>query len=73
MMSIQSSGSVQLPDGSKSTQEPLPSTVNMTGMAGIEIRFGSLVFTSKFDSGNLARVEKVVRDDDCDSDIGMYC
>ena len=32
----------------------------------MEARFGSLLFTSKFDSGNLARVEKVIRDDDED-------
>ena len=48
------------------------SNINMEGMAGIEARFGSLVFTSKFDSGNLARVEKVCRDDHSDNDIGEY-
>jgi hypothetical protein len=35
----------------------------------MEIRCGGLYFTSKFDSGNLARVEKVPRDDD-ESDAG---
>ncbi|XP_070556995.1 cytosolic carboxypeptidase-like protein 5 isoform X4 [Ptychodera flava] len=30
----------------------------------VEVRSGGLLFTSKFDSGNLARVEKVYRDDD---------
>ena len=32
----------------------------------METRIGSLIFTSKFDSGNLARVEKVAKDDDED-------
>ncbi|CAL1538199.1 unnamed protein product [Lymnaea stagnalis] len=30
----------------------------------MEIKFGSLCFTSKFDSGNLAKVEKVSKDDE---------
>ena len=30
----------------------------------MEIRCGGLLFTSKFDSGNLARVEKVTKDED---------
>ena len=30
----------------------------------MEARVGNLIFTSKFDSGNLAKVEKVTRDDD---------
>ncbi|XP_076440086.1 cytosolic carboxypeptidase-like protein 5 isoform X2 [Babylonia areolata] len=30
----------------------------------MEQRIGNLIFTSKFDSGNLAKVEKVARDDD---------
>ena len=30
----------------------------------MEIRCGGLLFTSKFDSGNLARVEKVSKDED---------
>ncbi|XP_041357946.1 cytosolic carboxypeptidase-like protein 5 isoform X2 [Gigantopelta aegis] len=30
----------------------------------MDFRFGNLVFTSKIDSGNLARVEKVLRDED---------
>lgn len=30
----------------------------------MEVRFGNLTFTSKFDSGNLARVEKVSKEDD---------
>ncbi len=29
----------------------------------MEVRCGNLFFTSKFDSGNLARVEKVVKED----------
>lgn len=29
-----------------------------------EFRVGGLLFTSKFDSGNLARVEKVSKDED---------
>ncbi|KAL5016457.1 hypothetical protein ScPMuIL_006046 [Solemya velum] len=33
----------------------------------MEFRVGGLLFTSKFDSGNLARVEKVTRDDDDES------
>lgn len=32
----------------------------------MECRVGGLLFTSKFDSGNLARVERVGRDDDED-------
>lgn len=28
-------------------------------LGGMEVRFGNIVFSSKFDSGNLARVEKV--------------
>ena len=36
----------------------------------MEFRCGGLLFTSKFDSGNLARVEKVSRDDD-EEDSGM--
>lgn len=63
-------------DGSTSSREVMATNatanIHMTGMAGIEVRFGSLVFTSKFDSGNLARVEKVCRDDDLDQDISMY-
>ena len=35
----------------------------------MDFRFGNLVFTSKIDSGNLARVEKVTRDDDDDAGI----
>lgn len=35
----------------------------------METRCGGLLFTSKFDSGNLARVEKVSKDDD-DEDSG---
>jgi len=35
----------------------------------MEARCGGLLFTSKFDSGNLARVEKVSKDDD-DEDSG---
>ena len=38
-------------------------------MAGIEVRCGGLLFTSKFDSGNLDRVEKVVK---CEEDDGEY-
>jgi hypothetical protein len=30
----------------------------------METRIGNLTFTSKFDSGNLARVEKVSKDED---------
>lgn len=30
----------------------------------MEFRVGSLLFTSKFDSGNLTRVEKVNRDEE---------
>ncbi|ELU13284.1 hypothetical protein CAPTEDRAFT_146236 [Capitella teleta] len=33
-------------------------------LTGIETRCGNLFFTSKFDSGNLARVEKVCKDED---------
>lgn len=33
-------------------------------LTGVEVRCGGLLFTSKFDSGNLARVEKVGRDED---------
>ena len=33
----------------------------------MEIRFGNLLFTSKFDSGNLARVEKVQNNEESDS------
>ena len=36
----------------------------------MEFRCGGLLFTSKFDSGNLARVEKVSKDDD-EEDSGM--
>ena len=36
----------------------------------VEIRCGGLVFTSKIDSGNLARVEKVSKDDDDDTGPG---
>jgi len=32
----------------------------------MEFRCGGLLFTSKFDSGNLARVEKVSKDEDDD-------
>ena len=39
----------------------------------MELRCGSLFFTSKFDSGNLARVEKVTRgDDDCPSSKNCF-
>jgi hypothetical protein len=35
-------------------------------LTGIETRCGGLFFTSKFDSGNLARVERVSKEDeDC--------
>ncbi|XP_077990870.1 cytosolic carboxypeptidase-like protein 5 [Glandiceps talaboti] len=34
----------------------------------VEVRCGGLLFTSKFDSGNLARVEKVYKGDDDDPD-----
>ena len=37
----------------------------------MEIRCGGLLFTSKFDSGNLARVEKVSKDED-EEDSGAY-
>ncbi|XP_060603344.1 cytosolic carboxypeptidase-like protein 5 isoform X5 [Ruditapes philippinarum] len=36
----------------------------------MEARCGGLLFTSKFDSGNLARVEKVTKDDDDDDSGG---
>ena len=36
----------------------------------MEARVGGLLFTSKFDSGNLARVEKVSKEED-DSDNGI--
>lgn len=36
----------------------------------MEIRCGGLLFTSKFDSGNLARVEKASKDED-DDDTGI--
>lgn len=32
----------------------------------MDFRVGNLFFSSKFDSGNLARVERVARDDDCE-------
>ena len=39
----------------------------------MESRVGGLLFTSKFDSGNLARVEKVSRDDeDSDNEKGRH-
>ena len=39
----------------------------------METRIGGLVFTSKFDSGNLARVEKVSRDDeDSENEKGNF-
>ncbi|XP_074640574.1 cytosolic carboxypeptidase-like protein 5 isoform X1 [Tubulanus polymorphus] len=36
----------------------------------MEFRSGGLLFTSKFDSGNLAKVEKVAKDED--DDLGSY-
>jgi len=38
----------------------------------MEVRCGALLFTSKFDSGNLAKVEKVVRSEDDDFDLSEY-
>ncbi|KAK3592089.1 hypothetical protein CHS0354_019346 [Potamilus streckersoni] len=38
----------------------------------MEYRCGGLLFTSKFDSGNLARVEKVLREDDDEQGSGFY-
>ena len=38
-------------------------------MAGIELRVGGLLFLSKFDSGNLDRVEKVVK---CEDEDGKF-
>ena len=38
----------------------------MMAMTGIDVRCGGLFFTSKFDSGNLARVEKVGKEEDAE-------
>ena len=38
----------------------------------MEVRCGPLLFTSKFDSGNLAKVEKVARSDDEDFDLSKW-
>ena len=43
-----------------------------TDIDRMEVRCGALLFTSKFDSGNLARVEKVVRSEDDDFDLSEY-
>ena len=37
----------------------------------MEARFGNIVFTSKFDSGNLDRVEKAEKDEKVDNERGM--
>ena len=34
----------------------------------MEFKFGQLTFTSKFDSGNLAKVDKISRNDDDDDE-----
>ncbi|KAI0232973.1 Cytosolic carboxypeptidase-like protein 5 [Lamellibrachia satsuma] len=38
----------------------------------MEVRCGPLLFTSKFDSGNLARVEKVTRSEEDDFDLSVH-
>ena len=56
----------------KTSGLPLQLTVTSNlqpSQVAMETRFGNLLFTSKFDSGNLARVEKVTKDDE-DGDSG---
>lgn len=42
-------------------------SVCLSAAGNMESRVGGLLFTSKFDSGNLDRVEKVVREDEEES------